>query len=532
MKNDNVYLKQNVLIEPLFNKWYAWTYLISPATSSMYMANSHLKIMQSFIASPKLHMSALNNPAMIGGSFISYKADRVNEIKALLEKTNKEQAQMLKLAEAIKTLTQMLTEQANGYSLEPLYQNIPKILKGYVELVYDLDNNPSIRFIEGLLYKSKYYDQSLQTVALSLIEQDSRPFVLSTPRLMNDQCLHLNFPFSSGELDILFKMKEFPNSLSHIKEVLGIQNKDNILFSSFFTKEPYKKYSKYSDCSIRIRYFGHACILIETKYLSILCDPLVSYKHDNSELYRYTYSDLPNKIDYVLITHNHQDHCVFETLLQLRHKIVNLVIPKSNNGVLADPSLKLILQNIGFNNITEIDEIESIIIPEGYIVSLPFFGEHADLNIRTKTAYLISIEGKSILCASDSNNIEPQLYEHIYEIVGDIDIIFLGMECDGAPLSWLYGSLLTKTFARKIDQTRRLDGSDCEKGIKLINQFNPKEVYVYAMGQEPWLTHLTSVQYNEKSRPVVESNKLIEECKKRNITSERLFGHKEIFLGS
>ncbi len=321
-----------------------------------------------------------------------------------------------------------------------------------------------------------------------------------------------------------------PDSFSYIKDVLGIQYENNVLFSSFFTKKPPKKYLKYSGDDIRIRYFGHACILIETKYLSILCDPLLSYQHNNSEIYRYTYSDLPDKIDYVLITHNHQDHCVFETLLQLRNKIKTLIIPRSNNGNLVDPSLKLILQNIGFNNVTEIDEMESIKFPEGCIVGLPFFGEHGDLNIRTKTAYLINIKGKSILCAADSNNIEPQLYERIYEIIRDIDVIFLGMECDGAPLSWLYGSLLTKPLARKIDQTRRLDGSDCEKGIKLISQFNPKEVYVYAMGQEPWLTHLTSVQYNEKSRPIIESNKLIEECRKKNITAERLFGYKEIFL--
>lgn len=30
---------------------------------------------------------------------------------------------------------------------------------------------------------------------------------------------------------------------------------------------------------------------------------------------------LPDEIDYVLITHNHQDHVLFETLLRLRHKI-------------------------------------------------------------------------------------------------------------------------------------------------------------------------------------------------------------------
>ena len=47
---------------------------------------------------------------------------------------------------------------------------------------------------------------------------------------------------------------------------------------------------------------------------------------------RYTYADLPETIDYVLITHNHQDHCMFETLLQLRHRIKNIIVPKNNGG--------------------------------------------------------------------------------------------------------------------------------------------------------------------------------------------------------
>ena len=48
------------------------------------------------------------------------------------------------------------------------------------------------------------------------------------------------------------------------------------------------------------------------------------------------------------------------------------------------------------------------------------------------------------------------------------------------------------------------------------------------MGQEPWLTYLTSIQYTPESRPIVESNRLVNVCRTRGIESERLFGHKEI----
>ena len=67
MNNDKVYLKQNVLMQPLFNQWYAWSNLVSPVTAPMYIANLHLKVMQSFVSTPQVHMSAVKNPAMLGG---------------------------------------------------------------------------------------------------------------------------------------------------------------------------------------------------------------------------------------------------------------------------------------------------------------------------------------------------------------------------------------------------------------------------------------------------------------------------------
>ena len=104
MSNQNVYLKPSILLEPLFNQWYAWPYLIPPASAAMYIANAHVKIMQSFVAAPQVHISALKNPGMLGGPFINYDTSKVSEIKELAEKTTRENANMVQLADAIKTL--------------------------------------------------------------------------------------------------------------------------------------------------------------------------------------------------------------------------------------------------------------------------------------------------------------------------------------------------------------------------------------------------------------------------------------------
>ena len=81
-----------------------------------------------------------------------------------------------------------------------------------------------------------------------------------------------------------------------------------------------------------------------------------------------------------------------------------------------------------------------------------------------------------------------------------------------------------------MDESRRLAGSNYEQALSIVDEFQCKEVYVYAMGQEPWLNYVMSIKYKPESRPIVESNKLIETCKSRGVYAERLFGEKEILL--
>src|SRR5919108_3076004 len=168
MNGEKLYLRPNIVVEPLVDQWYAWSHLISPATAAMNITDRHMKIMESYINSPQVHAAAVKNPAMLGGPFIDYQGKRVGEIKSLLAKTKKERAHMITFSKAIKELDEMLRNEATGYSLEPLYERVPDILRGYVELVYDLNNNPSFRLIEPLLYLSPYYNPSSQSLMLSV----------------------------------------------------------------------------------------------------------------------------------------------------------------------------------------------------------------------------------------------------------------------------------------------------------------------------------------------------------------------------
>ena len=97
MKNE-VYLKPNVLAEPLVCGWYAWTHLIQPATAGRNIVERHLSIMKSFVQAPQVHLAATRNPAMTGGPFISYGPERVKDIRALMDRTLVDQASLIKLA--------------------------------------------------------------------------------------------------------------------------------------------------------------------------------------------------------------------------------------------------------------------------------------------------------------------------------------------------------------------------------------------------------------------------------------------------
>lgn len=531
MINDSteVYLKPNTVIEPLFGRWYAWAHLVSPATAAMNTVGRHMKIMDSYINAPKIHEDAAKNPKMLGGPFMDFGRNRKEDVQKLKQETIKKQYLAFEFSEAVKELDELLKNHDAGYSLEPLYDQVPEILRGYVELVYDLNNNPSFRFFEALLYESEFYDESLQSLVMYLTQNDERPFVLSTPRLDEEDVLHLEIPFKSESIDELAKMKATAMPFAYIKDLLGVEEKDEALFSTFFTEEAPRKYQKYTGDKVRMRYFGHACILVETKDVSILVDPLISYYGYPQEVNHFSDQDLPDEIDYVLITHNHQDHVLFETLLPLRHKIKQIVIPRTTTGALQDPNLKLMFNKIGFNNILELGEMETLTFNDCTVTGLPFIGEHSDLNIQAKICHHLKVGEFTMLFAADSCNVEPKLYEHVRKLVGDVDVVFLGMECDGAPLSWLYGPLLTEDLDRAKDYSRKLAGSNFERGKALVDAFDPQETYVYAMGLEPWLEFISSIRYTEDSNPIIASNKLVEYCKSRGQISERLFGEKELF---
>lgn len=522
------YLSDNVRMEPTIGEWYAWPFLISPATAALTTRNLHLRILESFASAPELHRAAARNPAMRGGPFMDYEGS-ADSVREFIERTRASAAPLLELADAITSFDDQLNREATGGSLVDWYPRVPAALRGLVELGYDLHHRPSVRLIESLMYRTRYYDPGRQNLLFSEGDADDRPFILSTPRIAapNEPVAHI--PFASQLVDGLanFRTSGGPGSMVDelVDHVATPNGRDRL--RSFFRRTPPadRPDRNYSGDDVRVRYFGHATVLFESKSVTIMTDPVVSYPV-TAGIDRYTHHDLPDRIDYVLITHAHQDHVSIETLLQMRPRIGTIVVPRNNGGQIQDPSLRLALMAVGFDNVIELGELEAIDVDGGQIIGIPFLGEHGDLHVLSKLGFYVRLGEHSFICAADSNNLQPELYEHISRAVGPVDYLFLGMECDGAPMSWLYGPLFGRPVDRKLDQARRLNGSDYAGALELVRRIKPKSVFVYAMGQEPWLTYLSSIQYTPQSRPIVESDKLVTECRRIGLGAERLYGQK------
>jgi len=108
--------------------------------------------------------------------------------------------------------------------------------------------------------------------------------------------------------------------------------------------------------------------------------------------------------------------------------------------------------------------------------------------------------------------------------------MWLGMESEGGPLSWMYGPLLPAPMPRKMDQSRRLNGSNAVRAIEIVQRLKPGQVFIYAMGREPWMGHVMAMGYHENSPQLVEARKLLAWCQEKGISSSLPYIQAELFF--
>lgn len=527
---DMLYVRQDTKIEPLVCGWYAWPHLVSPLQLALNIAFRQLPVLRSFIANPAVHAAAAKDPQFLCAPFIQLQERERDAIMRLLRDTTQRAAQLIQLAEDWVKFDRQLRETANGFNLDDYYARLPPSMSGLVELTYDLSQRPMLRFLEELLDEDAFGSAVTQAISFCSGPETERDFFLNTPRLDADDRLIVDAPFASTCFDLISAARIKPVDFAALVQSLAIPEANQPRLREYFTtRQPLRNQPEYHGDAVRVRYFGHACVLVQTDEVSILVDPVVAWEPDAASN-RLTFSDLPDFIDYVFLTHNHQDHFAPEVFLQLRGRIGRVLVPRNNAHNAADPNMGIALRNLGFTAVDVLDPMQTIDIAGGALTSLPFFGEHAALSISSKHGMYLQVKGRRLMFLADADCVDRMLYRRIAATLGKADVLFIGMECDGAPLTWLYGPYLAGAVSKKNDESRRLSGSDSARAWAVAEEVGCSSAYVYAMGQEPWLKHLLGLQYAPDSKQIVESDKFVARCRAAGIPAERLYGCREMLF--
>jgi len=192
--NSTFRLANSTLVEPLINQWPAWSHLLSPVTASLHLLHHQIPTLQSYVKTLR-YISAWpaiqSMPAALSATYPLTGSEKWKSCWRALRRNN---------APIWSSLERSVTF-ITGSSMKPRGSASNHITSrcltcaGLRRVGYDYYHNLRCVFSRQL-YESDYYDNSLQSLRLSQLRHDSRPFFLSTPRLKT-RGRSMEYPFEA-----------------------------------------------------------------------------------------------------------------------------------------------------------------------------------------------------------------------------------------------------------------------------------------------------------------------------------------------
>src|SRR5262245_59355956 len=94
-------LSDSTVVEPLVNRWSAWSHLISPVPGSLHLLHYQIKLLRSYLKDPNVHVNACRDAKLRSGTLVDIPAERASEVEDFLSNTEIQAVENIKLAKAI-----------------------------------------------------------------------------------------------------------------------------------------------------------------------------------------------------------------------------------------------------------------------------------------------------------------------------------------------------------------------------------------------------------------------------------------------
>lgn len=204
------------------------------------------------------------------------------------------------------------------------------------------------------------------------------------------------------------------------------------------------------DGSSRVTWLSHAGVMIETAGKRILVDPVA---HIRSTPTRFTERPFDLRqlghVDAVLITHGDHDH-LHPPMLTRLPRSTPIVLPSNPTPEPFQVDLRRLVELLGFENIIEVEEWQTLRFGEVEVVATPFRGEDWGLTLPCRT-FLVRSPDLTVFLNADSTS-TPEAYERIARDY-DVDLAFVGVtgaaESHAMPPGYGYGDFYTQWIPKE-----------------------------------------------------------------------------------